>query len=338
MKNFLNKSFLRGLFLFFVIFLVGYFFSLDKNSQDKNSQNTFSFLINFSGKGNFYLSRENSLLENSLLPLLQKNTLFSISCPQNVSPKSFGSIISSSKDLEKKEIVEYVVRKGDSLSKIAQKFNISVETILWANDLSWNSVIRPGQKLTILPTSGVLHLVKKGETLSEIAQLYGVSLEKIYEFNSIDKEGKIYIGDLLIIPGGRPPKIRQRVSSFAPIASNFFICPILEPCRITQGLHWYNAVDFSHGRCGDPVLAAAGGIIQKIGYHKIAGNYIRILHPNGVITFYGHLSKIIVSPGQRVSQGEIIGYIGHSGYTIPRGPKGCHLHFEVRGAKNPFAF
>ena len=62
-----------------------------------------------------------------------------------------------------------------------------------------------------------------------------------------------------------------------------------------------------------------------------------ILHPNGVVTYYGHLSKIIVSQGAKVYQGQIIGYMGYSGRTIPAGPAGCHLHFDVRFAQNPFS-
>lgn len=333
-KEFFNKSFLKGLFLFFLIFIFGYIFSFIK----EDNRNNISLLSVISKKDNFYLSKENCVLETSFLPIFEGNTLFNISCSQIVSSKTLGSIISSEENPSKKEIIEYIVKEGDTLFSIAQKFNISVETILWANDISKNSVIKPGQKLTILPTSGVLHLVKKGETLSEISELYGVDIKKIYEFNSIEEGGKIYVGDLLIIPGGKPIVKETNTYSFIPLSSSFFICPILEPCRITQGLHWYNAIDLSHGTCGDPVLAAAGGTVQKIGYDRIGGNYIRILHPNGVITFYGHLSKIIVSSGQKVSQGQIIGYIGHTGYTIPAGVNGCHLHFEVRGAKNPFAF
>jgi len=54
-----------------------------------------------------------------------------------------------------------------------------------------------------------------------------------------------------------------------------------------------------------------------------------------VVTLYGHLSVITVKNGGSVNVGEIIGYIGNTGRT--RGQTGCHLHFEVRGARNPFA-
>ncbi len=66
------------------------------------------------------------------------------------------------------------------------------------------------------------------------------------------------------------------------------------------------------------------------------GKYVRILHFNDVVTVYAHLSVILISPGEDVSQGDLIGRIGHTGRTTPSGPAGCHLHFEVRGGRNPF--
>lgn len=242
-----------------------------------------------------------------------------------------------------KEILEYQVQPADTLSSIAESFGVSLNTILWANDLSENSTILPGQNLTILPVSGVMHLVDKGESVSYLSQVYGAEMSEIRRFNDLPGDDKIVIGDLLIIPGGKPPVPSSRPAlaspsgpSSAPVASSYFICPIPAPCNITQGLHWYNAIDFSNGVCGQPVFASAGGTVQKTGYDRYAGNYVRILHPDGVVTFYGHFSRYIVSPGQRVYQGQILGYIGNTGYTI--GPSGCHVHFEVRGARNPFAY
>ncbi len=250
-----------------------------------------------------------------------------------VKGRILGSLGESSR---RKEIQEYIVQEGDTLTSIAQKFGISLETLLWANDLKSTSIIKPGQKLIILPVSGILHIVREGETLSEIAQLYQAEIGEIVEFNELRDEGKIYVGDLLIIPGGKKPKqIKKYVQ--VPLSKSYFICPIPAPCRITQGLHWYNAVDFSNGKCGEPVFAAAGGEVQRTGYTRLGGYYVRIRHSNGVITYYGHLGKILVRPGQRVYQGQIIGTVGYSGLTVPRGPAGCHLHFDVRFAENPFA-
>jgi murein DD-endopeptidase MepM/ murein hydrolase activator NlpD len=238
---------------------------------------------------------------------------------------------------QQKEIREYLVKEGDTLNSIAEKFNISLETVLWANNLSPNSIIKPGQKLIILPVSGVLHIIRQGDTLSELAELYHADVDKIVEVNGLESPENIYAGDILIIPGGRMPKITKKRYAQVPISGSYFICPIASPCKITQGLHWFNAVDISNGMCGGPVFAAAGGTVQRTGYNRVSGYYVRVIHPNGVVTFYGHLSKIAAKPGQKVYQGQIIGYVGHTGITIPRGPAGCHVHFDVRFAKNPFA-
>jgi len=237
----------------------------------------------------------------------------------------------------KKEIEEYLVESGDTLSIIASRFDISLETLLWANDLSRSSIISPGQKLIILPVSGVLHIVKEGDTISELSQIYQAKVDEIVSFNDLLNQDDIFVGDFLIIPGGKMPKIVPTYTQ-VPLSQNPFICPIPAPCKITQGLHWFNAIDFSNGKCGEPVFAAAGGTVQRTGYGNVSGYYVRILHPNGVVTFYGHLSKINVTPGQKVFQGQIIGYVGYSGLTYPRGPAGCHLHFDVRFARNPFAY
>ena len=275
---------------------------------------------------------------------VQNNSLLDISAPSIVSSYVLGTEAGDNFS-QRQEIQEYQVQKGDTIASIAQKFNISVNTILWANKLSNRSIIHPGQKLIILPVSGVMHLVKKGETVSEIAHYYRAKEQDILSFNNLANDGKIFIGEILVIPGGKMParayyfyrEPTQHYNTSIPLPKSYFICPIAPPCHLTQGLHWYNAVDLSHGRCGEPIYAAAGGVIQIVGYTRIYGNYVQILHPNGVATRYAHLSKAIVKPGQKVFQGQIIGYMGHTGHTIPAGPRGCHLHWEVRGAKNPLA-
>jgi murein DD-endopeptidase MepM/ murein hydrolase activator NlpD len=277
-------------------------------------------------------------LESPNLSFVQGNSLKTASPTTIVNPKVFGSLIGESGET-RKEILEYTVQEGDTLSKIAEKFGISLETILWANDLNKNSKISVDQKLIILPVSGVLHFVQKGETLSDIAKKYQADVEKIIEFNELENEKDIFAGDILVIPDGiMPPK--TYIAPQIPLASSYFICPISQPCRITQGLHWYNAVDFSHGKCGEPIYAAAQGEVLKVkfGWNKGAGNYITILHPNGVITMYGHIATSFVNPGDQVSQGQMIALMGGQPGTPGAGlSTGCHLHFGVQGAKNPFA-
>ncbi len=236
----------------------------------------------------------------------------------------------------RKEIELYTVQKGDTVASVASRFDISLETLLWANNFTAKSVLKEGQELVILPVSGAMHIVKSGETLKGIAKLYQAQAQDIIDFNELGDDGNIKAGDFLVIPGGKKPKVAPKYES-VPLPNSYFICPVPSPCSISQGLHWFNAVDFNNNRCGDPVFAAAGGEVQRTGSTITGGNYVRILHSNGAITYYGHLAGFTVKAGQKVDQGQVVGYVGHTGLTIPAGEAGCHLHFDVRFAQNPFA-
>lgn len=273
--------------------------------------------------------------ETPELVLLEKTGLKAAIPPVTVTPQILGAIVGGVQTGVKPEVFRYVAEEGDALASVAEQFNISLNTILWANDLATTSTLSAGEELIILPVSGILHLVRPYDTASEIALWYKADLQDLVEYNGLDSDQDLYAGDLLIIPDGTMPR-RLPAGRLTPLANSYFIYPTPAPHRISQGLHAFNAVDFTNGVCGEPVYAAAGGTIQKSGYHTTGGNYVRVLHPNGVVTYYGHLSRAAVGLGDRVFQGEIIGYTGYTGYTIPRGVAGCHLHFEVRGANNPF--
>ncbi|MDB5188693.1 MAG: peptidase family protein [Candidatus Nomurabacteria bacterium] len=105
--------------------------------------------------------------------------------------------------------------------------------------------------------------------------------------------------------------------------------------KLSQGLHDVNAVDMSAPK-GSTVQAAANGIVivamDNGGYNGGYGNYIVILHPNGTQTLYAHLSQVTTTLGAMVHQGEPIALSGNTGEST-----GPHLHFEVRGATNPWA-
>jgi LysM repeat protein len=237
------------------------------------------------------------------------------------------------------EISVYVVRKGDTLSEIAEMFGVSTNTIIWANDLRGTS-IKEGQELVILPISGVRHVVKKGDTLQTISKNYKADLEDIYSYNGLSATSKIIPGDIIIIPDGvinAPQTTIARVST-APSAQSFpsyagyYLRPIVGGKR-SQGIHGNNGVDLA-APVGTPVMAAADGrvlVSRSGGYNGGYGIYVVISHSNGTQTLYAHMSANYVSAGQEVSQGQAIGAIGMTGRTT-----GPHLHFEVRGARNPF--
>lgn len=344
-----------AVFLFALIPLTGGFLLESVNCQNE----CFSFFDKFDkpNKEDLFVSAAGKLSsETPEMILVAGSSLKASSPPNNFSSQVLGSLVAGTYQEEEKEraaVTEYIVEEGDSLWSLSTKFNISLKTILWANDLNEKSVINPGDKLIILSTSGVIHHVKSGDTISQIAEIYEAESSEIVAFNGLVNEHDIYIGDIIIVPGGKmpPPKVQEKYSSPAsvPLANSYFIPPVSSPYVITQKLHWYNAIDFSHagGACGKPIFAAAAGEVLKVSLTSStsrlayggAGNHLTILHPNGVVTMYGHISASLVSPGEKVSQGQLIALIGGQPGTPGAGlSTGCHLHFGVTGAKNPFSY
>lgn len=265
--------------------------------------------------------------------------LTSLNSPLFINNISFGAKFTQTNEENlKKDIIYHTVKEKETLISIAEKYNISLETILLANEISKSTIIKPGQKLIILPTEGLLHMVEKGDTISSIAKKYQSTSNEIVSFNELSNASDIYIGDILFVPDGKMPKIVDVTPStpkgYVNIASDYFISPAKG--IITNGLHYYNAIDIANSK-GSPIVAAAAGTVQQTKYAWPSGNYVTILHPNGVVTYYGHLSYWTVSPGEKVAQGEIIGYMGNTGLVISLGGDGSHLHFDVRGTTNPLA-
>lgn len=331
------KSSLLYLGIFLIVSLFGILVFNSNSFLKSLSFGDFSFLtasskdkIQISSQGLFIEPVKNFLRESPKMTFVQENSLVGTSSPTTITPQILGSILGGIETgaETRREIIEYVVESGDTLSSIAVEFDISLNTILWANDLS-STTIKVGQELIILPISGVLYSVKKNDTLGGIAKIYKGNVGEIIAFNGLSNEGDIFIGDILIIPNGKMP---SRISHIAltPVGESYFIFPC--EGKITQGLHPFNAIDIANS-CGKPIVAAASGTVQRAGWiNNIYGRIVTILHPNGVVTYYGHLSKVLVVPGQTVSAGDIIANIGNSGHTL--GATGCHLHFEVRNAKN----
>lgn len=269
-----------------------------------------------------------------------------------VTPEEAQSIVEQEE--KRYSVTKYTVQAGDSFSSIADKFNISVNTILWQNNLSERSTIRPGDTLEILPTSGVLHKVKSGETLGSIAQKYGIDANVIVTYNNLVDAGTIKINQQLIIPGARvsvPYKVpatsvARGSTQVAPI-TKLFIPPksqssgsgLFWPAgvkRISQYYSWrHKALDIA-GPTGTAVYAADSGTVTYSGWTKGYGNNIIIDHGNGMKTRYGHASKLFVAKGDVVVKGQTIMAMGSTGWST-----GPHVHFEVNVngvLKNPLSY
>lgn len=242
------------------------------------------------------------------------------------------------------QILEYEVKGGDTLSSIAQQFDISTDTLKWANGLEDTNSIKPGQTLKILPVSGVAHTVQRGDTVYTIAKKYDTNPQSIvdFPFNDIGENLSIRIGQVLIVPDGSPPekpkptkapaKIIQ-VPAQAPtdtntgVAKGSFIWPVRG--LITQYYkNYHKGLDIA-GDTGTPVVAADGGEVLVSGWvdNSGYGNRVLIRHDNGYVTLYAHLQSGSnrVKTGDKVSQGQVIGLRGSTGRST-----GPHLHFEIR--------
>lgn len=239
----------------------------------------------------------------------------------------------------------YEVKKGDTLSTVADLFGVSKNTIIWANDLN-SQTLNLGDTLIILPMTGIRHTVKKGDTISTIAKKYKADADDIAKFNGIAADATLSIGDIILVPEGElevttvtktksgslvtTEKLLNTYAYTTP--PGFLIRPIVGG-RKTQGLHGHNGVDLGAPR-GTTVMASASGriiVAKSSGYNGGYGSMIVIEHDGGIQTVYAHLQAVYVSPGMTVSQGQAIGAVGNTGRST-----GPHLHFEVRGAKNPF--
>ncbi|MES3005672.1 MAG: peptidoglycan DD-metalloendopeptidase family protein [Patescibacteria group bacterium] len=244
------------------------------------------------------------------------------------------------------QISLYTVHKGDTLQQIAQMFGVTSNTILWANDLKKGQAIVPGQVLVILPISGIRYVVKKGDTLKGIAKAFKGDADDISRYNGLD-DSSLAVGDEIIIPNGESSIQESKPSSSSKVAKGgfataiggsiadpkgYFTRPVSGGIR-TQGIHGHNGVDIASSY-GTPILAAASGTVvisRSSGWNGGYGNYVVIQHSNGMQTLYGHMSRVNVSVGEQVSKGQTIGGMGNTGQST-----GVHLHFEVRGGKNPF--
>ncbi len=260
-------------------------------------------------------------------------------------------------------ITTYVVQSGDTLSEIADRFNVSTNTIRWANSIPPKATVRVGQSLVILPITGVKHIVVKGDTIAAIAKKYKADIDEVASYNNIEKNERLTTGTTIIVPDGditfSSPKITKNTSpektkggkstdslykkTMAKISGNtkdssaaqgYFIKPMRG--IKTQGFHGpYNAVDIG-APVGTTIVAAADGVVlvaKASGYNGGYGGLTIIQHDNGSQSLYAHQSSISVEAGQRVSQGQKIGESGNTGRST-----GPHLHLEFRGIKTPILY
>lgn len=334
-------------FLSFFIFSVNFFLKLNRSTKEYLISKliwsrgklgkpiadfvviTTSFLVFLVGS----IFNSNQLVNSSSAnPDIFKNTIDFI-------PQYQSTLLLVPEERKRNETIKYTVQSGDTLFSIGQNYKISVDALRYINNLSDADSLSIGQVLSIPPISGIIHKVKSGDNLSSISKLYDVPSQAIADFNYLTDLTSLKIGSELVIPDA---KIPQQVTAQTPSSgtqigevqfeSGFKKGWCLWPTStriITQYFYWYHSgIDVATPwfTAMPPIYACAGGRVVRAGWDPTGyGISIIIDHGNGYQTLYAHLSKLRVSYGDYVKQGQTIGVMGNTGRST-----GPHLHFEVR--------
>jgi LysM repeat protein len=235
-------------------------------------------------------------------------------------------------------IITYIVQDSDTISQIAENFNLSTNTLLWENRIGPRDFIKPGQELVILPVTGVTHTIKRGDTLNAIASRYKSKAEDILEVNKLADASELKIGAKVVVPDGIPPPSARPILSRSGLADLRSIFKPATPIagklnwpttrqRITQYFRGWRHTGLDIGApIGQPIYASNDGIVITSGWNsKGYGLYVIIDHGNGFHTLYAHNSQNLVKKGVRVKKGDIIAAVGSTGRST-----GPHVHYEVR--------
>ncbi len=259
----------------------------------------------------------------------------------------------------------YEVQSGDTLSQIAEKTNVPMDKIISLNDAidSETATIRAGQEITITMPEPPLSVEWEEQKYYEEdydADIIYIDNDSWYTTEEVtrqepsaghrkvaavisyrnDKEtGREIIKEEVTMEA--VPKIVEKGTKIPPT----YIKPI-SGGRLSSGFGgrkaptrgastYHKGVDWSVPK-GTTVVASSGGAVTKAGWGSGYGYVIYIQHPDGRETRYGHLSKVLVSAGQTVKQGQKIALSGNTGRST-----GPHLHFEIRingTAVNPLKY
>ncbi|HEX9871714.1 MAG TPA: M23 family metallopeptidase [Candidatus Tectomicrobia bacterium] len=208
-------------------------------------------------------------------------------------------------------VLLHVIRRGETLSEIAQSYGISVDALRRANQLRTSNHVIVGETLRIPPHDGTQDIGESSQTFtsSDRALFHGVPR---------------HIEPRPVAPAKSAHGWRWPVQG--PLTS-----PFGERDHVMGGggTQFHAGIDISVPT-GTPVQAARDGTVVFAGYNGAYGKAVKLDHPNGFSTLYAHNSRILVHVGQNVKAGQVICLSGSTGRST-----GPHLHFEVHKATLP---
>lgn len=224
----------------------------------------------------------------------------------------------------------YRIQQGDTYSKVAQKFNITVDTLYSANDVK-NERLSPGSYLKIPSMSGIVYTTSTTETIDSITKKYEVDAEKCAYVNDLDSSKRLAKNTTIFVPDASLPRMQK-----LEIQGNLFRNPLRNARYTLTSYYGYRQNPFNPNKrtyhngidmacpTGTNIYPTMGGQVTTSGWSNIYGHYVIIQHPNKFKSLYGHMSKRLVSAGDWVDVNTVIGKVGSTGQST-----GPHLHFTI---------
>ena len=240
-----------------------------------------------------------------------------ISKPQIIQPTADG-----------RTLQYYVAAAGDTVPSVAAKYTVSAQTIEWANNLT-SEALTPGQKLTVLPTDGVLYTVKTGDTIDSIVSKYGTDRASIVAFNDLELTGNPAVGTQLILPGAvlpnneRPGYVTPSTGGSGSSYSGGYGSAYLAKASVGNRYAWGNCTWYAYERrlaLGMPVGSFWGNASTWASYARLAGYLVDGTPAPGAVMQngggYGHVAIVeSVNPGVSVTISEMNGYRFGGGFA-----------------------
>ncbi|MYB41292.1 MAG: M23 family metallopeptidase [Chloroflexi bacterium] len=227
-------------------------------------------------------------------------------------------------------LYRYKVQPGDTVSGLAERFDLAGYYILWNNiDVITDAdFLRVGAELQMPSRPGILHGVRYGETLLEIAEEYDAKVVDIIEANELGRDGGIVAGTTILVPNGRLAQPSQPTPGLIAAAKwrYNFSWPTRNVITSYFGPSHPLGIDIS-APVGTPIRASAAGTVVFVGGAACCsyGLYVEVAHGGGFTTLYAHLRNFAVKHGDAVEAGTVLGHAGLTGRT-----SGPHLHFELK--------